>query len=138
MLFQFTEYFPISSLYSASIPFVGSSIRRILGLSRSTFASASLCCSPPLRSYGWRSSSPSSLVRLTIPSIAFSFFYMNLIFRRKFFFFFLPITEYRSSRTVFLRKMLCGFCGMTPRHPQYSSRSLKERISRPSSRILPL
>jgi len=69
------------------------------------FASAARCCSPPERSYGWRSSSSASLQRETTCA-------SRSVLRSDF-----GKISNKSARTEDFTKSACGFCGSIPTLP---------------------
>ena len=69
------------------------------------FASAARCCSPPERSYGWRSSSSVNLQRETTCA-------SRSVLRSDF-----GKISNKSARTVDFTNSACGFCGSIPTLP---------------------
>ena len=96
---------PKTCLNSASSPFVGSSRSRTSGFRSRIFASAARCCSPPERSYGWRSSSSVNLQRETTCA-------SRSVLRSDF-----GKISNKSARTVDFTNNACGFWGSIPTLP---------------------
>ena len=115
------------NLKKLSIPLVGSSIRRIFGSVKRTFAKAVLCCSPPDKSYGWLFKS-SVISQISATFLIFSSFFAS----------FEEIISAKSSFTVLCTKRLCGSCGSMAIIPLKSSEDLYLSSLFPSINTFPL